>query len=203
MLTPHHRLKSRRTGFTLVELLVVIGIIAVLISILIPALQKARKQANATKCASALRQIALAFTMYSRDNRGKFPVVKWDPLPAPIALSDGTSITALYWEDFLWKYTSNTELFTRGMTGGAVNAPQRFANIRKSVFWGCPEWTGSYATGNTKAGGDQVSFSENGYAYNIFPMYNAKTTTADYTAGQKYRDYIAIDSVENNVFNGS
>ena len=61
---------SRKRAFTLVELLVVIGIIAVLIGILLPTLNRAREAANRAQCLSNLRQLTTAWIMYAQDNKG-------------------------------------------------------------------------------------------------------------------------------------
>ena len=65
--------KSGRVGFTLVELLVVIGIIALLIAILLPALSKARNQAMALVCQSRMRQLGTAAMLYANSNHGYLP----------------------------------------------------------------------------------------------------------------------------------
>jgi prepilin-type N-terminal cleavage/methylation domain-containing protein/prepilin-type processing-associated H-X9-DG protein len=67
------RRSSPKSAFTLVELLVVIGIIALLIGILLPALSKAQRQARQTACLSNQKQLLLALIMYCQDNKGAFP----------------------------------------------------------------------------------------------------------------------------------
>jgi prepilin-type N-terminal cleavage/methylation domain-containing protein/prepilin-type processing-associated H-X9-DG protein len=75
------RAMKQKNGFTLVELLVVIGIISVLIAMLLPALSKAREAAQSVACLSNLRQVGTAFQMYCNENKDWFP--DWNPWYQP------------------------------------------------------------------------------------------------------------------------
>ncbi|MBX7166601.1 MAG: DUF1559 domain-containing protein [Pirellulales bacterium] len=75
---------ARRSAFTLIELLIVLGIIGLLIGLLIPAVQMARASGRKTECANNLRQIGLAVTMYGNAFNGQFPGTMHDSLDQDI-----------------------------------------------------------------------------------------------------------------------
>jgi prepilin-type N-terminal cleavage/methylation domain-containing protein/prepilin-type processing-associated H-X9-DG protein len=80
-------------GFTVIELLIVIAIIAVLMAIILPAAERVRHQAYIDKCASNLRQIGLALQTYAQDNHGNYPRTPYDPTYTN-PLTEGTGVSA-------------------------------------------------------------------------------------------------------------
>ena len=112
-------MKSRKRAFTLVELLVVVGIIALLISILLPALSKARNQAVKVQCAAQLRQWGMALANYAGENKGTFPYNgtpkgTWCPIGGK-DVSWTSTIVLQFVSDYLIKNRSLTDLGKNNM----------------------------------------------------------------------------------------
>jgi prepilin-type N-terminal cleavage/methylation domain-containing protein len=99
--------RPRNHGFTLVELLVVVGLIGVLVALLLPAVQAAREAARRTQCQNNLKQIGLGLIRY-HDQHGTFPVgcVEWRPW-------GNTTYRQLAWSAYLLPYIEQQPLFER------------------------------------------------------------------------------------------
>ncbi len=107
--------RRRHQAFTLVELLVVIGIIAVLIGILLPALNNARRGGNDLKCASNIRQLCTALIMYAGENKGRFPpningnsAYKGAVIPQGTPAADNPSEQVWWHKDRIGRYLPKT-----------------------------------------------------------------------------------------------
>src|SRR5438046_7246894 len=147
-------LNNSSSAFTLVELLVVIGIIAVLIGVLLPALNKARRAAATLQCASNMKQIAMSMLMYINANKGRF-------LPGQIDAMPGAYPEGLWWPNELVKQKFIKAPSVYDHAGSAVTDKQF---DRRNVFR-CPEGVDEDYTNSPSAGGDYPTDSRNnGYS---------------------------------------
>jgi prepilin-type N-terminal cleavage/methylation domain-containing protein/prepilin-type processing-associated H-X9-DG protein len=137
------RRSDKVNGFTLVELLVVIGIIALLISILMPAVGSARSQANAIKCLSQLRQLGSAMAMYASDNRNWLPSCDTCGPLLPQTFADDQ-------ETLVLNNASATHTWVGWVDGGPLPAALPNGTLWKylnnAAVYKCPADTNEYRT---------------------------------------------------------
>ena len=146
----------RERAFTLVELLVVIGIIAILISLILPALNKAREQARAIKCASNLRQIGLAIAMYANETKGYYPY--------PTTTQGEQNL----WYTAIDKYMIQNAIASRGSATSAT-AQRTYTEAKQCVVWN--EFSGEVNGFGTQAVGKESAktYKMNSHLRRRFP----------------------------------
>jgi len=149
--------QRRDRGFTLTELLVVVGLLAVLISLLLPALGKARAAANATACLSNLRQMGVAWTMYLSESKGR--------LPEYITYTPGSPELAwgAYWLGILDRYGVRGNTLLCPAAGEAIPFSQNygFGNVAYA-------WSGKYWTNATVVRLTSSIYRDSSYGYNRY-----------------------------------
>ena len=147
-----------RSAFTLVELLVVIGIIALLISILLPSLAAARRSAKSVTSLSNLRQLGIGLVQYRIENRGFYPVAAYPSLP---------DRPRMRWADAIYPYMKNTEVYMSPQ----LDEPDR-QRMNKAFNHTCDQTTNPGVIP-----GKTIYFG--GYGYNWQYLGNGRTTTSE------------------------
>jgi prepilin-type N-terminal cleavage/methylation domain-containing protein len=151
-LGPSHR----RCAFTLTELLVVVGLIAVLISLLLPVLSKARAAANATACLSNLRQMGIGWTIYLSENKGRLPDYIWNV--------DANGEARGYWLGILDSYKVRGDVLLCPSASAAIpftQANRGFGNVAYA-------WNGEYTSTGTVIRINTSAARRSSYGYNRY-----------------------------------
>jgi prepilin-type N-terminal cleavage/methylation domain-containing protein/prepilin-type processing-associated H-X9-DG protein len=149
--------RSGPCGFTLTELLVVIGLIAVLISLLLPVLGRVRASANAAACLSNLRQMNTAWTMYLTESRGRFPdYISSTPLQPNVAYRG-------YWLGVLDAYRVRGEALLCPSASEPIPYAQFGQKGAGNVNYA---WTGKHISGTSVIKLNPTTYRVGSYGYN-------------------------------------
>jgi prepilin-type N-terminal cleavage/methylation domain-containing protein/prepilin-type processing-associated H-X9-DG protein len=124
-------MKPTKKGFTLIELLVVIAIIALLMGILLPALQRVRKQVKRIVCGNQVRQQIMALLMYAQQNEGKMP------------------LTTFGGGQWLWdlSYFATDAIINNGGERKTFRCPSNPVNTNEDNYWRYSEFRSMYGSG--------------------------------------------------------
>ncbi len=180
-----------RRGFTLIELLVVIAIIAILIALLVPAVQKVREAASRTQCANNLKQVGLALHNY-HDTHKKFPPAFLGGSPGP----SPTNVPGWGWGVFILPFVEQDNLYrqlnvnTSNMPVGAISGTGALTQTALPVFR-CPSDVGpelnpnrgNHATSNYAAVAGNNNITNNPHTGNGVMYMNSETRIADISDG--------------------
>jgi len=172
--------KTRRSGFTLIELLVVIAIIAILIALLVPAVQKVREAAARSQCQNNLKQISLAVHSYAGTYKERLPSLSTATLTGP------ATPRSLHFE--LLPYIEQSAVFNTAIAAGSTNSGAVTTTVIPTYL--CPADPGSHvnglipATSNGSANGwAATNYAANHFAFGSYNAWNLTAANASGTGG--------------------
>lgn len=132
----------RRHAFTLIELLVVIAIIAILIGLLLPAVQKVREAASRMKCSNNMKQLGLAFHNYANSNKDSFPMAYLFDSSVPNAHAWGTYLLPYIEQNNLYNQYNVNVIFVAGNNATVIQTPVKTfecpSNPDQNKIYTCP-----------------------------------------------------------------
>jgi len=148
---------SGRKGFTLTELLTVLGLIAVLLSLLLPVLGKTRAAAQSTACLSNLRQMSTVWMVYTTESRGRFMDYIWHVPGDPTAAWDG------YWPGILARNgVRNNVLICPSASDLPANGSNRGYGDAETA------WSGKYAPNGSAIKMTSTNYRDGSYGFNRY-----------------------------------